>query len=455
MAEPSEVEKLRRLLLEEQQARQQAEQEKQQAEQEIRRTTLKEFFQGCHEHLHMALSVETNRGWTTGGTPVAKDKYYPKTLKPWTSFSDLQAATVKALNPMLLEWSAERCFSSLSFLKGIGEELDKKIRSEKDLEKYEGMAVENRVTAIIKYICENAQCVEGDYNLGEEVTFENHANTLNDSAVEVQDGLRIQERLQIQTPQTSPQHSRTPSPTDADSNAGSKPTRTYPDQFCVFKTENGKRKLLFIVEYKAPHKVSVGSLREGFQKMDVEEQLHQVTIPTEEVANAKHHAKDLAAAVATQTFHYMIENGLEYSYITTGEAFVFLRIDWDDPTTLLYHVAVPSDEVAADNAGGDAFAFHRTAVSQVLGLCLLASRSEQVCQGQRKCAMLRLQTWNEDENSEPCQSGAELDDPSLYTSVPLSPYPPSVQQRVPRSTSTSTQHGKPNIYTSFPSPSSR
>ncbi len=73
----------------------------------------------------------------------------------------------------------------------------------------------------------------------------------------------------------------------------------------------------------------------------------------------------------------MIENGLEYSYITTGEAFVFLRIDWDDPTTLLYHVAVPSDEVAADSAGGDAFAFHRTAVSQVLGLCLLASRSKQ------------------------------------------------------------------------------
>jgi len=59
----------------------------------------------------------------------------------------------------------------------------------------------------------------------------------------------------------------------------------------------------------------------------------------------------------------MIKNGLEYSYITTGEAFVFLRIDWDDPTILLYHVAVPSDEVTADSAGGDAFAFHRTAVS--------------------------------------------------------------------------------------------
>jgi len=59
----------------------------------------------------------------------------------------------------------------------------------------------------------------------------------------------------------------------------------------------------------------------------MEEQLYQVTIPTEEVANAKHYIKDLAAAVATQTFHYMIKNGLEYSYITTGEAFVFLRID--------------------------------------------------------------------------------------------------------------------------------
>ncbi len=145
----------------------------------------------------------------------------------------------------------------------------------------------------------------------------------------------------------------------------------------MFKTENGKRKLLFIVEYKAPYKVSVGSLQEGFKEMDVEEQLHQVTIPTEGLANARHHAKDLAAAVATQTFHYMIENGLEYSYITTGEAFVFLRIDWDDPTTLFYPVAVPSDDVAADNAGEDVFDFRRTAVSQVLGLCLLASQSVQ------------------------------------------------------------------------------
>ena len=71
------------------------------------------------------------------------------------------------------------------------------------------------------------------------------------------------------------------------------------------------------------------------------------------------------------------------AYATPRTAFVFLRIDWEDPTTLLYHVAVPTDDLAADNAGSDVFDFQRTAVSWVLGLCLLASQSEQRTQQDR------------------------------------------------------------------------
>jgi hypothetical protein len=51
------------------------------------------------------------------------------------------------------------------------------------------------------------------------------------------------------------------------------------------------------------------------------------------------------AAVSMQTFHYMIQCGLEYSYITTGEAFVFLPIKEEDPTILYYQVTVPREEV--------------------------------------------------------------------------------------------------------------
>jgi hypothetical protein len=43
----------------------------------------------------------------------------------------------------------------------------------------------------------------------------------------------------------------------------------------------------------------------------------------------------------------MIEGGLEYSLLTTGEAIVFLKIDWDDPETLYYHLSEPGPEASA------------------------------------------------------------------------------------------------------------
>jgi hypothetical protein len=35
----------------------------------------------------------------------------------------------------------------------------------------------------------------------------------------------------------------------------------------------------------------------------------------------------------------MVVAGLEYGYLTNGDAIVFLKIDWADPTVLRYHLA--------------------------------------------------------------------------------------------------------------------
>jgi hypothetical protein len=78
--------------------------------------------------------------------------------------------------------------------------------------------------------------------------------------------------------------------------------------------------------------------------------------------------------VVTQTFYYIIENGLEYSYITTKEAFVFLYVSKHNPATLYYHMTVPGNKVDNKEVG---FVYLRTAVSQVLSLCLIAFQSEQ------------------------------------------------------------------------------
>jgi hypothetical protein len=71
--------------------------------------------------------------------------------------------------------------------------------------------------------------------------------------------------------------------------------------------------------------------------MSILEVIECDTIPTELKERSEHNSDEAVAAVLTQTFHYMIQCGLEYSYITTGEAFVFLRIKEEDPTTLYYH----------------------------------------------------------------------------------------------------------------------
>jgi hypothetical protein len=44
-----------------------------------------------------------------------------------------------------------------------------------------------------------------------------------------------------------------------------------------------------------------------------------------------YYADRLVAAAVTQTFEYMIENGLEFSYIGTGPVAVYLRVLEDDP----------------------------------------------------------------------------------------------------------------------------
>lgn len=59
-------------------------------------------------------------------------------------------------------------------------------------------------------------------------------------------------------------------------------------------------------------------------------------IPKDEELKFEQYARDLVASAITQTFHYMVKSGLAYGLLTTGEAIVFLKMDWDDPTTVYY-----------------------------------------------------------------------------------------------------------------------
>ena len=96
----------------------------------------------------------------------------------------------------------------------------------------------------------------------------------------------------------------------------------------------GHRSLLFVVEYKSAHRFSVEYLRAGLHPMRLrEEVVRQEIIPRDPGDHLNYNLDCFVGAVVTQTSEYLIDNGLQYSYIATGQVFVFLRVLEDDPTT--------------------------------------------------------------------------------------------------------------------------
>ena len=392
-------------------ARQEAEHAQHKAELRTQDTTFAEYLQACHEHLHKPMGVQTERKWTSkGGTTNPKNKYYPKTLRPWADFHQMQQATFLPAYSFYhpSEGMALRLFSPIFAVEDHGRKHCRiKIANEIGLRCYENIALEIPVTEVINHLCEIQQA-QDLYQLKEGITFENDANSLSDTAEEVQ------QRLHLQPPQTPPSRRESSQSSNLDSNRHNDSDfdpgvdRTRADQYCVYKNTDGNRNLLLVVEYKPPHKLSIGNVRAGFREMDLKEDvIDRVDIPVykeaqgkstkenEEAREAKlqYNADLLVAAVATQTFHYMIENRLEYSYITTGEVFVFLRIKEKDPATLYYHVAVPTEEAATEGSG---FLHSQTAIGQVMSLCLMAFQSNQRSHEWQMTAKKQLKKYQTD-----------------------------------------------------------
>jgi hypothetical protein len=111
-----------------------------------------------------------------------------------------------------------------------------------------------------------------------------------------------------------------------------------------------------VIEYKPSHKLLVYNLRAGLLRADsryinlLEDIINRPTIPTDLEEKFVYHSEWLVVASLTQTYGYMVENGLEYSYLTIGEAYIFLQIKEAEPHTLYYHFAEPNAEAEAQDA---------------------------------------------------------------------------------------------------------
>ena len=347
----------------------------QQAQEQTRRTTFEELLESCHD-LSKRMTVQPNKNLRTkGSTSSPKGKRCPQILRPWLEFPSIQQemfdSVYSALHPP--DQLSRRLFSPRLHIQELGRTaMRTSIGSEADLRLYHNTIVENFVTDIISTLANTPQ-TSHRLHLGEGVSFENHANTLSDFAEEVQF------HAQSSNPLT-----HFPKPTHA-------------DQICTYKRVDGQMELLFVIEYKAPHKLTKEMLRVGLRVMDLPaEVIHRSTIPTDPQEKFSYNADRLVGAAVTQTYSYMLDSGLEYSCIVTGDAIVFLWIKEDESSNLYYHLAEPNEQVHTE--GGLGFPHPLTAVGQLLSFCLLSFQSHRRNQRWREASIQRASIWEEDWN---------------------------------------------------------
>lgn len=82
----------------------------------------------------------------------------------------------------------------------------------------------------------------------------------------------------------------------------------------------------------------------------------------------------------------MIQEGLEYSYVTNGVARVLLRVPYDDPSTLYYFFCDPNGEQSLSES--------KTSVARILCLCLMAFHSPVRGHEWRNSARSQLPLWS-------------------------------------------------------------
>ncbi|CAP95263.1 hypothetical protein EN45_067460 [Penicillium chrysogenum] len=379
-----------------------------QAEERNQQTSFTELLQHSHDLLSRQLRVETPSRSTTGKIPLPTGKDCPTRLEHWVDCPEQLLRVYRSVCQYLQSelGQAPRLFSSLPELEGLGRRFARKpLSSEQDLEAYERFGVEEHVHDIIAELCKiPAACDE--FGLGDGIQFSNHTNSLTRN-----------ETFEADTSQVS----NTPHP--------------RPDQFCIHRVDGNTTTVLTTVEYKPPHKLPVATLRMGLRPMDLwKKMVRSNKIPTDQDAKLRYNAERLVCSAIVQEYHVMIQEGLEYSYLTNGIARVLLRVPRDDPTTLYYFFCDPHNEV--DIAGDINHQLSKTSVARVLCLCLMAFHSPTRGQEWRNRLRPDLHTW-------------ETSFEHTRSQIPRSEL-----QQVPHSDSTNPEFPSPGSGSSYELPSS-
>ncbi|EGE07247.1 hypothetical protein TEQG_06320 [Trichophyton equinum CBS 127.97] len=335
------------------------------AEDLSRPTSFEEFLIACHTHISVPVTVQTNNTFTTKGSITsATGRYCPTFLEPWDFHSAQQPLFDEAYIFLHPSNAPElRVFPPRQALEHQGHiACLHPLGSEGDLQRHQFLEVETPIYETIKALAAIPAARER-FSLADGIVFENHLNSITEIPM--------------------------------DSETSVIPKTIKPDQNCIFHQVNGERNLIYVTEYKAAHKLTDDFIRSGLYRMNMYEDVVQRAIlpdKKDKDGNAQYNAERLTCSALTQTFDYMIRQGLEYSCLTNGRIKVMLRVPIDNPEILQYSILEPSrDAEPVDDQDG--FRFPYTAVSCYLGLTLLALASPRRAQAWRNSAQSKLNKW--------------------------------------------------------------
>ncbi|EQL01174.1 hypothetical protein G6O67_000997 [Ophiocordyceps sinensis] len=320
------------------------------AEEISRPKTLVQYLEACHS-LQLNVEVVTKTSQTTKGiTTDPTGRIYPKRIVPWDDFNARQQR-VWTLISSSDSFTTAATLPSQYIMKYIGENLQP-ITSEDGLRNIERDVLENPIRLLVNQVYRDPLLCQ-TFGLNGPIRLDRHTNLDNDTSLsEAVEHLSLDGGPVTPKPRPQPRVQRA---------ARGKGNRA--DQFCIYKTSGGTEDAVLAVEYKPPHKLPVDEILTGLE-MEIQ--------PDRDIINQDGFSSTrLAASVVTQLFSYMIGKGIQYGYVCTGRAFIFLHIA-DDPSTVYYSVCVPAQDVAEAGSDDDGKRLYGSAVAQVLAFVLQA-----------------------------------------------------------------------------------
>ncbi|KAG6125617.1 hypothetical protein E4U22_002441 [Claviceps purpurea] len=320
-------------------------------------TTIFEYVRICYEVLYSRLVPETNRRLMTGKSTVHHGgRPYPLEMREWNNFlgeqQDLFEEIFNAFPPDY------RGFPSLIRLETAGGR-NKPLATEWYVDQFISVNIEDPVENIF----------QGLRSL--------HAHGLPEE-LRV-DGIMefVRSPLDTSEPQREAAGER-PAPTARRDTA-----KLQPDSFCVVsrpELTEGSREMTFVSEFKTFNVCS-------------EEDARKIFVPRGNFGPTHLQEMQLTVAqrsIVCQAYQYVMQSFTGFGILTTGKVFVFLRVDWNEPGVLYFHVSTPDMDViqarardeaedAANGVQGDENTrvrntLYLTAVGQYLAFALRAYR---------------------------------------------------------------------------------